>query len=556
MSKPAKSEWFDGIRSDLQKRLPVYISDWTDIFSFKIVSSSVFIFFTSIAPGVTFSLFLTETTNNEIGAIEILVATSLTGIIFSILGGQPLNILGVTGPVAILTAGIYTLANALEIKFFPFFAWSQVWAGLMHIIFACGNYCSLLKYVTEFSCDIFGVLVALIYLYTGFENIGTILSFESGCIPCDLFQFIVAMGSAFVAIYLTNARSWKILSENVRSVISDYGATISIVLWPIITAIIRSDLKEPLADVPTLYIPKTFQTSNGRDWIVDLSDIPGWAILLAALPGLVITVLFFFDHNIGSIMAQHRDFGLQKSPAFHWDFAIIGVGVLVTGLLGLPPTNSLIPQSPLHVKSLTVKHRIYDASNKPTNEFKIEHIYEQRVTNLLQSIFMGVACFPPFSTLLSQIPVAVLVGLFLFLGVQSFEDNEFFVRCYLFLLDSHHYDDLPAQILLIIKNVPKDVIFRYTVLQICLMLMIFASTFTVAGSVFPIFLSVLAAIRFVFYPSMFQKKDLELLDRQMLDPEAEHILVNPHEQIHPELSQAKRERRNSYVKPPRKYSYL
>lgn len=556
----SKANWFDGIRSDLAKRLPVYISDWTDIYSWKILSSSVFIFFTSISPALTFSLYVADTTERNLGAIEILFSTALTGVIYSILAGQPLNIIGVTGPVAILTAGIYTLSNFMGINFFPFFAWSQIWAGLMHIIFSCGNCCSLLQYVTEFSCDIFGVLVALIYLCTGVQGLVEMLSFKTCSIPTGLFQFIIAVGTVLLSLYLSDARSWKIFNEKFRSLIGDYGATVSIVIWSLVAIVSRSRMHGAIDDIPTLFVPLKFETSNGRGWFVDLSDIPIWAIFLAILPGIVITVLFFFDHNIGSIMAQNRDFGLKKSSAFHWDFAVIGLCIIATGILGIPPTNSLIPQSPMHVKSLTVKHRIYDANGKLTNEFQIEHIYENRVTNLLQAILTGIACLSPFSPILRQIPTAVLVGLFMFLGFQSFEDNEFFVRCQLFVLDKHQYHELSPAIVELLNTVPMDVILRFTIMQMCLCLIIFAATFTEVGAIFPVLLSVLAAIRKFVYPQLFSAKQLQLLDRPMLGAEEVYALAHPHEQVYQSTDKGGNntipERRKSYVPPPRKYSYL
>jgi len=102
---------FRGIRDDFNNRSKVYHSDWTDGAALKVLSSTLFIFFTSFGPAITFSLLLSESTKNQVGAIEVLVATSITGILFAVFAGQPLVIVGVTGPVSILTINIYTLAE-------------------------------------------------------------------------------------------------------------------------------------------------------------------------------------------------------------------------------------------------------------------------------------------------------------------------------------------------------------------------------------------------------------------------------------------------------------
>jgi hypothetical protein len=48
---------------------------------------------------------------------------------------------------------------------------------------------------------------------------------------------------------------------------------------------------------------------------------------------LIITVLFAFDHNISSLMAQAKEYQLQKGTAFHFDFLVLGVCLIITGML-------------------------------------------------------------------------------------------------------------------------------------------------------------------------------------------------------------------------------
>ena len=50
---------------------------------------------------------------------------------------------------------------------------------------------------------------------------------------------------------------------------------------------------------------------------------PGW-IAAAAVPALLITILFFFDHNVSAQLAQQPEFNLRKPSAYHWDFMLLG----------------------------------------------------------------------------------------------------------------------------------------------------------------------------------------------------------------------------------------
>ena len=74
-----------------------------------------------------------------------------------------------------------------------------------------------------------------------------------------------------------------------------------------------------------------------RHVLNDLDRLSNSDIGIATIPAFVITVLFFFDHNVSSQLAQVREFNLKKPHAYHWDFFLLGVMCLVCGLCGLPP---------------------------------------------------------------------------------------------------------------------------------------------------------------------------------------------------------------------------
>nr|DAD24271.1 TPA_asm: hypothetical protein HUJ06_025735 [Nelumbo nucifera] len=54
-----------------------------------------------------------------------------------------------------------------------------------------------------------------------------------------------------------------------------------------------------------------------------------------------------------------REFNLRKPPSFHYDLLLLGFLVILCVLLGIPPSNGVIPQSPMHTKCLaTLKHQL------------------------------------------------------------------------------------------------------------------------------------------------------------------------------------------------------
>lgn len=528
------SSAFRGMRDDVHNRSKVYRSDWTDAATIKVLSSTFFIFFTSFGPAITFSLLLSESTENQVGAIEVLLATSITGILFAVFAGQPMVIVGVTGPVSILTITIYTLAKQLEIPFIPFYGWSQLWGGLLLIFLAVFNACDSLKLVTRFSCEIFGVLIALLYLHTGINGISLVLGNMRTGFDGALLQFIIAIGTLYTAQLLSHAKDWHILSDAARGLISDYGATLSIVLWSFVPVMSNYRLED--GGIPALFVPLTFETSSGRAWLVDFTDIPVWGIFAAIVPGTIIAILFFFDHNVSSLLAQEAEMKLKKASAFHLDFFIVGLSLILTGILGIPPTNGLIPQAPLHVKSLQKKRRIY-VNDKPTDEYEVIGVHEQRVSNFMQSLLCGVVCFRPFSDVLREIPKAVLYGLFLFLGLSSFEDNEFAYRMNLLIMDPalrkmrvHPYE--------FVTRLKFSAVVKFTLIQVVLCGAIFGITFTPAAVIFPVLIALLVAMRIYLLPRLFTPLELSVLDTYILKeaaPQGVEELVRSEQEYGQEL---------------------
>jgi len=55
-----------------------------------------------------------------------------------------------------------------------------------------------------------------------------------------------------------------------------------------------------------------------------MSDVPAAYIGAAVIPALIITVLFYFDHNVSSQLAQQPEFNLKKPSAYHYDMLLLG----------------------------------------------------------------------------------------------------------------------------------------------------------------------------------------------------------------------------------------
>jgi len=231
---------------------------------------------------------------------------------------------------------------------------------------------------------------------------------------------------------------------------------------------------------------------------------PG-AIFLAILPGFILTVLFFFDHNVSSLLSQTPNFKLKKGSAYHWDFFVVGINIFITGILGIPPTNGLIPQAPLHTKSLAEVEMVGEGRNK-REEVKLVH--EQRVSNFMQALLIGITLAPPILKVLQLIPRAALDGLFLFMGIASFPGNQFAERVVLLITEP----DLRESVHGYLEKVPWPSIRTFTLIQFVFCALIFGVTLTPAAMLFPLLIASLVVMRKYVFPKYYDKAYILALD--------------------------------------------
>ena len=98
---------FGGLRNDIKRKRPWYLSDFKDAISLQCVASYFFIYFACLTPIITFGGLLGDATGNNMASMESLVSGLIVGVIYGLFSGQPLTILGSTGPVLVFETIIY-----------------------------------------------------------------------------------------------------------------------------------------------------------------------------------------------------------------------------------------------------------------------------------------------------------------------------------------------------------------------------------------------------------------------------------------------------------------
>ncbi len=471
-----------GLRDDVARRWPHYLSDFRDGLHVKCVGSTLFLFFACLAPAVTFGGVMAVQTNGAIGAVEMIAASALCGVVFALISGQPLIILGGTGPLLVFTAILYRLCADMGIPFLPSYGWVGLWSAFILVVLAVTDASCLMRFFTRFTDEIFSALISLIFIYEAVKSLVHI--FEDLDVKkhhdTALLTLLLALGTFYIAMSLARFRRSIYLRPRIREFLADFGPAIALCAMTGVSVW----LHEVYLDV--LPAPDEFGTTSGRAWVVDLFAAPMWVRFAASGPALLVTVLVFLDQNITARIVNSPDHRLHKGVAYHLDLCVVGVLMGVCSLFGLPWLVAATVRSLNHVRSLASVEEVV-APNGETRERMI-HVRENRMTGLAIHLLVGLSLLLlPF---LKTVPMAVLYGLFLFMGVVSMSGNQFFERLSLWLKDPALYP-----VTHYIRRVPLRTIHVFTALQVICLAVLWVVKASVIGILFPVLIALLVPVR-------------------------------------------------------------
>ncbi|KAM1114646.1 hypothetical protein ACFX13_048178 [Malus domestica] len=366
-----------GIKNDLRGRLKCYKEDWTGGFKagFRILAPTTYIFFASAIPVISFGEQLDRSTDGVLTAVQTLVSTAVCGIIHSIVGGQPLLILGVAEPTVIMYTFMFNFAKERKDLgpklFLAWSAWVCVWtAGLLFLLAILGA-CSIINRFTRVAGELFGLLIAMLFMQQAIKGLvdefrlperedTSLLQFiPSWRFANGMFALVLSFGLLLTALKSRKARSWRYGTGWLRSFVADYGVPLMVLVWTGVSYIPTSSV--PHGIPRRLFSPNPWSPGAYENWTVikDMLNVPVLYIIGAFIPATMIAVLYYFDHSVASQLSQQKEFNLRKPSSYHYDLLLLGFLTLMCGLLGIPPSNGVIPQSPMHTKSLaTLKHQL------------------------------------------------------------------------------------------------------------------------------------------------------------------------------------------------------
>ncbi|CAK9090980.1 Electrogenic sodium bicarbonate cotransporter 1 (Sodium bicarbonate cotransporter) (Na(+)/HCO3(-) cotransporter) (Solute carrier family 4 member 4) (kNBC1) [Durusdinium trenchii] len=540
-----------GMMADIRRRAPFYVSDWTEAFYpenlQKTASTILYLFIAALAPAITFGSRFLDGTNGQFGVLEMIMSTSISGMLFSTFAGQPLSILGATGPFLAYTLVVYDLGIAFNLEFMPLYFWTCMWCAFFTIVVAVFDLCALMKHVTMFSEDIFAGLISLIFIIDGvrpiIQNFADCWFVSTECVPpvplpSAFFELLLFLYTFGVASYLSHFRRTPWLLRPVRNFFANFAVTFSLLTASALAAIYSTETNLRMLSVEAELAPAlTLSSGAKRPWIVNPMGIemefPVWGIFFAIVPAIGFAVLGYLDQNLTSVIVNRPSNNLQKGPGYHLDLFVRGAVTLpACAFLGLPLSVASTVPSITHVISLTT----YEVQQLPQGERKVPvKVVEQRATNFLIHVLIGCALF--LAPVLKFLPRAVLQGVFFYMGIASLTGNNLFDR--FFLLFKLERRNRPSYIY--VQKLPIKRVHLYTLVQlICLAILYGLKEIKETSVVFPFFMASLAIIRKALR-WMFTPEELKYLDSYPDEDEEEEMGPQPDLENLPEPPQESNE---------------
>ncbi|KAJ7999227.1 hypothetical protein DPEC_G00213260 [Dallia pectoralis] len=554
---------FGGLMQDIRRKAPFYLSDYKDGLSLQCVASFLFLYCACMSPVITFGGLLGEATEGRISAIESLLGASMTGVAYSLFAGQPLTILGSTGPVLVFEKILFKFCKDYDLSYLSLRTCIGLWTAFLCLVLVATDASSLVCYITRFTEEAFASLICIIFIYEALEKlihfgelypinthsnldmltlaycrcaepenpgnktlelwskknitasavpwtnltvkectdlkghfVGTACGHHGPYTPDVLFwSTILFFATVCMSAFLKECKTSHYFPTRVRSMISDFAVFITIVLMVLIDFLIG---------IPTqkLQVPSEFKpTRDDRGWLINpIGRNPWWTILAAAIPALLCTILIFMDQQITAVIINRKEHKLLKGCGYHLDLLMVGVMLAVCSIMGLPWFVAATVLSISHVNSL----KLESESSAPGEQPRFLGIREQRLTGLVIFLLMGLSVF--MTGVLQFIPMPVLYGVFLYMGVSSLRGIQLFDRLKLFGMPAKHQPDF-----IYLRHVPLRKVHLFTITQLTCLALLWIIKTSKAAIVFPMMVLALVFIRKLL-DLCFTKRELSYLD--------------------------------------------
>uniref|UniRef100_A0AAV2LG74 Anion exchange protein n=1 Tax=Knipowitschia caucasica TaxID=637954 RepID=A0AAV2LG74_KNICA len=466
---------FGGMIRDIKRRYRYYRSDITDALNAQVLAAVIFIYFAALSPAITFGGLLADKVDSMMGVPELLISTSIQGIIFCFVAAQPVLVIGFSGPLLLFEEAFYAFCQTQEIEYIVGRVWVGVWLILIVVVIVAFEGSFLVRYISRFTQEIFSILISLIFIYETFAKLGRIFGAHPLILNYDhvnatvenpwmprveeavvydnatgnttviirtikppypntaLLSMFLMLGCFFIAFFLRQFKNGTFLPGKVRRLLGDFGVPIAIFLM------IFADYGIEDTYTQKLTVPKGLMVSNPakRGWLInpfgEHKPFPAWVMFACCVPALLVFILIFLESQITTLIISKPERKMVKGSGFHFDLLLlVGMGG-VGAIFGVPWLSAATVRSVTHANALTVMSK----GPKPM----IEKVMEQRVSGILVALLVGLSIL--MEPILKLIPMSALFGIFLYMGVTSLNGIQLWDRILLLFIPKKYHPNEP-----------------------------------------------------------------------------------------------------------------
>ena len=318
------------------------------------------------------------------------------------------------------------------------------------------------------------------------------------------FGVILSVLTLALCFFFRSIRTASCFTTGIRKNIANFGVVLSILICVAVDYVVG-------LNTPKLNVPTKFVTSSNRNWLVnpipyifgvkENNQAPTY-LLFSIIPALFCTVLMFLDQQITAVIINRQENLFKKPYGYHLDLFVISLLLIICIFLGLPLYVAATVRSIAHVKAL----QIFDDKNAtPGQTPRLLGCIETRLTGTVVFILIGLSIFA--GKYLQLIPLNVLYGVFIYMGIMACVDLQVIQRLKLLITPVKHQPDYDY-----LRKVRLPVIHSYTIIQVFCIIGLYAVKSNKAISIlFPVMIIFIVFVRRVM-GYVFSKDELEALD--------------------------------------------
>ncbi|KAM9425537.1 LOW QUALITY PROTEIN: solute carrier family 4 member 1b (Diego blood group) [Pholidichthys leucotaenia] len=555
---------FGGMIRDIKRRYQYYKSDLTDALNAQCLAAIIFIYFAALSPAITFggllgvyesvvtvcssnrsyhdliiSTLTADKVDNMIGVPELLISTSIQGIIFCFVAAQPILVIGFSGPLLVFEEAFFAFCKSQDIEYIVGRVWVGLWLVFIVVVIVAFEGSFLVRFISRFTQEIFSILISLIFIYETFAKLARIFkahplilnyyhvnaTIENPWHPIveeiitydnatgnttivintikppypntALLSMCLMLGCFFIAYFLRQFKNGTFLPGKVRRLLGDFGVPIAVFLMIVADYTIEDTYTQKLV------VPKGLEVSNpaARGWLInpfgEHQPFPVWLMFASCVPALLVFILIFLESQITTLIISKPERKMAKGSGFHFDLLIlVGMGGL-SAIFGMPWLSAATVRTVTHANALTVMTK----GTKP----KIERVIEQRISGIVVALLVGLSVL--MEPILKLIPMSALFGIFLYMGVTSLNGIQLWDRMLLLLIPKKYHPDEPYA-----TRVSTGRMHLYTAIQIVCLVVLWIVKSSPVSLALPFILILTIPLRMLMTGHLFTELEMKCLD--------------------------------------------